>query len=279
LSSAGVLSGTPTTAGTNSLTIRVSDGASPAQAAATVLTLTVRAQPVVTITAPATANPQDQVTPQSGVTAAVGVPLIATYSLSFTPNAANLPANFNNLGLQFATGGTVTGNITIPPNSTAAVLLPAVQVGTVAGTVTVKLQSLTANGVSVLPSNPVVATIVVGRTAPVIVAGSVKITNITSTGFTVVLNGVSSTRELTSASLTFTAATGATLNGATETVSLTTAATTWFSNAAAGQGVDNGGAFSLTLPFNYSGDPNAIGTVSVTLTNSVGTSAAVSGGR
>jgi hypothetical protein len=38
-----------------------------------------------------------------------------------------------------------------------------------------------------------------------------------------------------------------------------------------------GGAFSLTIPFTISGPASAIQSVSVTLTNSVGTSAPVSG--
>ncbi|HLK62359.1 MAG TPA: Ig-like domain-containing protein [Bryobacteraceae bacterium] len=279
LSSAGVLSGTPTTAGTTSLTIRVQDSANPALATAAVLSLTILGPPSVSISAPSTALTTDQPIPSASLGAPFALPLVGTFSLSFSPNAANLPANYTNPDVKFVGGSTVTGNINFPPNSTAAQLLPAVQVGSVAGTITVKLQTLTANGVSVLPTTQVVATITIARSAPVIVPGSVKITNITSTGFTVVLDGSSNTRDLTSATLTFTAASGATLNGASETVSLTTPANTWFSDAGAGRGVANGGAFSLSIPFNYSGDPNAIGTVSVTLTNSAGTSAAVSGGK
>jgi hypothetical protein len=48
--------------------------------------------------------------------------------------------------------------------------------------------------------------------------------------------------------------------------------TQWF-NTAAGQAA--GGLFSLQIPFGYSGDPNAIGTVTVTLTGSQGASAPV----
>jgi len=208
--------------------------------------------------------------------------LTATFSLSFTPDATvkNLPANFTNAALKFASGGTTSGNVPIPPNSTAPVNLPLVQVGSIAGTVTIRLASLvTAGGQSVLPGSPVVATIVVPGGPPVITPGSVKITNVTASGFSVTLQGSSPTRELTAANLTFTAASGATLNGTTASVSLTTAANAWFADTGTNRGVDNGGAFSLTLPFTYSGDTSAIGTVSVTLTNTAGTSTAVSGGR
>jgi hypothetical protein len=107
----------------------------------------------------------------------------------------------------------------------------------------------------------------------------VKIINLTSAGFSVFLDGTSTPRDLTSANLTFTAASGAQLNGGQTTVPLAGAADGWFPDTAANRGLANGGAFSLTIPFSYSGDTSAIGTVSVTLTNSAGTSTAVSGGR
>jgi hypothetical protein len=120
--------------------------------------------------------------------------------------------------------------------------------------------------------------ITVPRLVPVIVPGSVKITNITASGFQVFLDASSTPRDLTSANFTFTAASGTQLNGTSFTVSLTSTAAPWFDpgNATA---VSNGGAFSLTIPFTFSGDTSAIGSVSVTLTNSVGTSAPQSGGR
>ncbi len=277
LSSAGILSGTPTTAGTTSLTVRVQDSSSPASATAAVLSLTVLPLPSPSISSPTVASTSDQPAPQVTLSPAFTVALTATFTLSFTPNASNLPANYVNPDVKFIGGSTTSAPVNIPANSTAPVTLPAIQVGTVAGTITVKLATLTtSSGQSVLPANLVTASITLGRLAPVIVPGSVKITNITSTGFSVFLDASSTPRDLTSASLTFTAASGTQLNGATETVSLSTPATTWFGST---PGVTNGGAFSVTMQFAYSGDPTAIGTVSVTLTNSVGTSAAVSGGR
>jgi hypothetical protein len=280
LSPAGVLSGTPATAGTSSLTLRVQDSANPNQATAIVVSLTVLALPAPTISVSQPANLTDQPAPQVAVSPAYPLGLAATFSLSFTPNAANLPANYTNPDVKFIGGSTTAGPITIPPNSTAALPLPAIQLGTVAGTITVTLTTLTTlAGQPVLPANPVIATITLRATAPTIVPGSVKIINVTSTGFSVFLDGSSTTRDLTSASVTFTAAAGDQLNGTQFTIPLTAASTAWFSDTGANRGVANGGAFSLTLPFNYSGDTNAIGTVSVTVTNSVGTSPPVSGGR
>ena len=121
--------------------------------------------------------------------------------------------------------------------------------------------------------------ITVPRIAPVIVPGSVKLTGVSGSGFTLFLDGSSTPRDLTSASVTFTPANSTQLNGTQFTVPLTSAATAWFADTGANRGVANGGSFSLTIPFTYAGDLSALGTVSVTLTNSVGTSAAVNGGR
>jgi len=274
----GILSGTPKTAGAFTLTVRVQDGAG--QANATVLTWAVNppAPPIsITVTAPATISDQ----PVPSVTlGAYPVALNGTFRLSFTPNAAGLPANFTNSAVQFVSGG-ITSPLAIPANSTTPVTLPAVQLGTVAGTITVQLTSLTiaSTGQAVpLPTPAPSQTITVPRLAPVIVPGSVKITNITSSGFQVVLDASSTPRDLSGANLVFTAASGTQLSGTqTFTVSLTSVAGPWFdpANAAA---VASGSAFTLTIPFIYSGDTSALGSVSVTLTNSVGTSTAVSGG-
>jgi hypothetical protein len=281
LSPSGVLSGTPTAAtpaGGTSLTIRVQDSSNPSQATAAVLTLTILPLPSVTIS---TTQPTPQVTIPG-----FPDPLVATFALTFTPDASvkGLPSPFTNPDLVFgSTGKATSGNVSIPANSTAGIPVDStgVQLGSIAGVVTVTLASLTdqrTGQVLPLPSPVPSATITIKPSAPVIT--SVKITNITSSGFQVVVDATTTTRDLTSISLTFTAASGDTLNGSQQTVSLTSASTAWFAatgNASLGKG--NVGAVSVTVSFPYNGDPNAIGTVSVTLTNSVGTSPAVSGGR
>ncbi len=281
LSPAGVLSGTPTAAtpaGGTSLTIRVQDSSNPNQATATVLTITVLPQPSVTIST-------TQTIPQVSIPGFPD-PLQATFTLSFTPDASvkGLPNPFTNPDLVFGSTGTATSSkVSIPANSTAGIPVDTVgvQLGSVAGVVTVTLTSLTdqRTGQTLPLLSPVPsAVITIKPSAPVIT--SVKITNITSSGFQVVVDATTTTRDLTSVSLTFTAASGDTLTGSTQTVSLTSASTAWFvasGNASLGKG--NVGAVSVTLTFPYTGDPTAIGTVSVTLSNSVGTSPAVSGGR
>jgi hypothetical protein len=145
--------------------------------------------------------------------------------------------------------------------------VPTVDPGTVAGQVTV---ALTVGDENVAPS-----TITVAPSAPIIEANSVQITNVTATGFDVELVATSTTRELTNATFTFTAASGAQISSAsTFTVDVSTLLSQWFSSAS---GLTYGGAFTLTLPFTLSGPASGIQSVSVTLSNSIGTSAPVSG--
>jgi hypothetical protein len=86
----------------------------------------------------------------------------------------------------------------------------------------------------------------------------------------------STSRDLTAASLTFTAASGAQLNGTKFTVQLSDIAGAWFGDVTS---LSAGGAFEVQIPFTFSGDTSAIGAVSVTLTNSAGTSSPISGVR
>ncbi len=205
--------------------------------------------------------------------------LNGTLTLSFTPdpNLMGLPANYSDPAMQFAAGGT-TLTFTVAAGS-AAVTLPqngAFQQGTVAGVITVTLTQLTEGGVSVLPSPAPSKSVTVAMAAPVISSGSVEITGLTSTGFNVQVTAHSNSRDLSAATITFQAAGGGQLTGTTSfTISLSSVAPAWFSSTT---GLQNGGTFKLVVPFSYSGDTSALGGVSVTLTNSIGASSAVSGG-
>jgi hypothetical protein len=96
----------------------------------------------------------------------------------------------------------------------------------------------------------------------------------TSSGFQVVITGYSNTREASQAVLQFTPASGQTLQTTSLTVSLTDATAQWFPNS---QSYPYGGTFTLTLPFNVtSGSASAIGSISVQLVNSQGTSTSAS---
>jgi len=139
------------------------------------------------------------------------------------------------------------------------------QVGTVAGTVTL---SVTVDGDNAVA--PVPKSINIDRLPPVITSLSVSRTG---TGFNVVVVGYSTPRSLQSAKFTFTPTPGSTLSGTRQTLELTDPATSWYESDAAKQ---IGSKFTMTVPFTFQGDASALGSVSVTLTNKIGTSEAKS---
>src|SRR5205085_11217132 len=110
--------------------------------------------------------------------------LQGTVQLGFTPSVSGLPAGYADPAVQFAAGGR-TLNFTVPARATSVSPIAGgtIQQGTVAGTLTVTLTSLTSGGVSVLPSTPVTASAVILPLPPVITPNSVQITNLTASGF------------------------------------------------------------------------------------------------
>ncbi len=288
LSSGGLLSGTPTAAGSFPFTVTLTDSAKGTKTQSYTLTVGVPTAPPVTIQPSQTQS--NSITDQPTVSATLGssypLPLTGTLTLSFKPSASGLPATYTPPDLQFASGG-LTATVNIAANTTT-VNLPAnegIQLGSVAGTVTVSMTALVATlpggGTQplALPNPAPIATITIQAEKPVI-TGSVTLNNNTSTGFTLeVMEAVSNTRDLVSATLTFNAAAGATLTGTTSfTVPLNSGATptstAWFTSA---PGQAAGGAFDLQIPFTFSGSPSAIGSVSVVLTNSAGASTPAAG--
>lgn len=277
----GTITGTPPAPNSYSVAVRVTDVASKTAQQTFTITVSLPQLPTISLTSTPVTAPTDQ--PRISLKFSDGYPLdlIGRISLSFTPNAAGLPAGYIDPAVQFAGGGRTLA-VSIPRNATD-VSLPnngAFALGTVAGTVTVALDQLqmSSGGTVPLPANAPSTSSTVPRAAPVITANSVRITNVTSTGFTIDIGSAySTTRDLTdNAVVTFTPAAGAQLDGTRFTMALATPSANWFSSTA---GRDQGSRFSVQIPFSYSGDTSAVGTVSVTLENSAGTSAAVSGGK
>lgn len=235
--------------------------------------------PAITLTGlQSTSQPTQQV--QVGIQLASATPaaLTGTLQLSFSTTAAGLPAGYMDPALQFASGGT-TLNFTIPAGSTSVSPLSGgtIQQGTVEGTVTVTLTSLNSGGTNLLPSSPVTSNLIIPALPPVITAGSAQITNFTSTGFDVVVTGYSTTRDMTSASFSFNAASGTSFTGATTfSVPVSSVFATWFSSQA---GQANGSMFLMTVPFTISGNADVLQSVTVTLENSAGISASASASR
>ena len=241
------------------LQVAVSDPGIPAVSAAQTLTVT-PATPAVTLTGPVTTTPASQPTVSFAITNPYPVPLTASFNLLFAP--AVTPA-VDDPAIQFANGGR-NFTFTVPANS---VTTPAIQLqaGTVAGTITVPL-TLTAEGVDVTPADLAPVTIVVPKAIP-----TVSTTTLTRNGtqLSVAIHGFSNTREVTTATFHFAAAAGATINTPDVTAAVGPLFTTWFDSTTS---VAYGSTFTYTQVFDVSDDAANIGSVQVTLTNSVGVS-------
>lgn len=183
-------------------------------------------------------------------------------NLVFVPDAIH---GADDSSVRFGNGARVI-EFTIAPNSTQVVIPAAaltVASGTLAGTIRVdsslEFAGLTAAG----PSRSVT----LARRAPVI--SSVRLTR-SGSSIELRIEGFTSSRRLTEARVTFTAAAGVDLTTNSQvTVNVQAAIQAWFANAAAGQ---FGGQFALVLPFTVSGDAANISSVSVVIVNEDGSS-------
>jgi len=268
LSSSGLLSGTPTATGTFSFTVSVTDSKQVTVTQPYKLTINAAPLPTPTVTGVGSTAPPDE-QPVISVELAQTYPtdLTGTMTLTFAPAAGGV----DDPAIQFSTGGR-TVNFTIPNGQTTAVF-PAATIslgtGTVAGTITLTLQ-FEADGQNVTPQPAPTQVITIAPQAPVITN---VVASTTSGGIEVDVTGFSNTRDMTSATFTFQAAAGTTLTSPTVTITVNQLFSTWYSNAASAQ---YGSQFTFAQPFNISGNASGITSVSVTLTNSIGTSTAMS---
>ena len=263
-SSGGAITGTPTAVGSFTVTATVTDSAGSTASTSLSWTIGLPAAPPLTLSGlPASANPGTQSTLQVSLGNAYPVDVAVGLTLTFTPTTGG-----DDPAVQFSTGGR-SATITVPAGQTAGATSVGVQTGTVAGTVTITAQ-LTAAGQNVTPTPAPSRTIQIPATAPVITSVTAASN---STGFTVTVVGYSSTRDVASAVFTFTPASGANLTTGQVTVPVGPVFSAWYQSAAS---APYGSQFTLTQPFTVNGNLQAVASVSVTLTNSVGTSAASS---
>jgi large repetitive protein len=257
--STGVVSGTPTAAGSSTFSVSATPE-TRAQVGTPVIqayTIVISAAPSVTISVPSIGVAATQ--PSATVTLSGTYPLdiTGTMTLSFSP-ISGIPQN--SYDAKFGTGGT-TAQFTIPAGSTSA-SVPVI-IGTVAGTITI-------NTTTSLASTPIVSTIPVNSTVPVITG--VTPGAATSGAFSISVTGRSTPRNMTSALFHFTSPTGTTPASADITVPLTSAFTTWYGSSAS---FPFGSTFTMTVQFSFTGPAGLTvpyTTVTVTLTNSVGAS-------
>ncbi|GAB4414388.1 MAG: hypothetical protein OHK0021_21750 [Bryobacter sp.] len=100
----------------------------------------------------------------------------------------------------------------------------------------------------------------------------------TANGIAVEALAISSVRNLTTGTVSFTLASGVQAGSSLSfpVENLAAQGTAWFSSAA---GRNAGGAFRISIPFSFEGDFANLQGVSLTLSNTEGASATVTGGR
>ncbi len=187
------------------------------------------------------------------------VPLTSEFTLGFTP-ATGLPSDPN---VMFAGGGDTFTSV-IPANSTATPTIQ-FQSGTVAGTITVSLD-LMAGGTDVTPSSVQPLAIQLPFASPGITSVAASASGEV---LTVTVRGFSNTRSVSSARFHFTGAPGHSIGTPDVTIDVSKVFATWYADPASSQ---YGSEFTYTQTFNLSSDAAAVGQVTVTLTNSAGTS-------
>ncbi len=262
--SSGAISGTPTAAGTFNFTVQVTDSANLTASRVETLVTDLPSLPALSVAGiPATLAALQQVAVDLTIASPFPVALTGQLNLTFVP-ANGMP---DDPAVQFSTGGRSV-SFTLAANATDAGFGSsiAIQAGSVAGTIQFSVASLTA-GTAPLPA----------LTAPVfttqVAAGPPVISSVTVTpgasGFSVQVVGLSTTRELVNATVQFVPTAGSTLQTSQSDISLSAAAAAWFQSS---QSSTYGGQFTLTLPFSVVGGPAPLNSLSVVLTNSIGTS-------
>jgi hypothetical protein len=266
--STGQISGTPTVPGVYNFTINIADTRSQISSVPFSQTVTVAGVTIGGITTTSTSGQQLPL----NVTIAnpYSVNVTGTLTLVFTSAVgASDPA------IQFGTGGLIA-NFTIPAGTTQAVFGTQQSVllitGTTAGSIAVTA-ALQAGGASVTPTTAPSITTVIAKSQPVITALALTTSG---TNLVVTVTGYSNTRDMTTGNFQFLAAPGSTLTAAPIAVNLASTFSAWYQSSAS---LNFGSQFTFSVPISFTGSINAIGSVSVTLVNSAGTSAAVTATR
>ena len=223
-------------------------------------TFTVLGTPNVVFSGPATVAPGGQPAIVFQIAQAYSLPIDGLVTVTFAP-ATGLPDDPTIV----LANGTRTMTFSLPAGSTAtpAIML---QSGTTAGAVTVTLQ-LTSNGVPVTTVAPIV--IQVAKAAPIIT--SVALMHGLNQ-VTVVIKGLSSTREMTGAKFTFTPSSGNSFTQASFPLTPSSLFVSWYDTTASDA---FGTAFTYTVIFTLSGSSTTVASVAVDLTNTIGTSPSV----
>jgi len=267
LSPEGLLNGKPDGTGAFFFTVTVTDSSGKSAAGSFILLVILPPTPVVSVSGlKDTIDPAQQ--PSFDVLLSSSYPrdITGTVTLTFEPDAVN-PSD--DPSIQFSSGGRIL-NFTVPAGQTRAAwaAAPALQTGTVAGKIMLKLQYW-ADGQNLTPVFAPFRIFTVARAVPQITG--VQMVK-TSGGLNVLVSGYSTPRAVTEAAFEFTATETGSARTLFVTVDLDAAFTAWYTGAPSAV---YGSAFQYTQPFTVQGNVSAITSVSVTLSNPIGASQAV----
>jgi hypothetical protein len=203
---------------------------------------------------------------------------IYPYDLKGTMTLTFLSDSFvDDPSIVFATGGRSI-NFIIPANTTQAIFTQAsgaalgtlalFQTGTVSGTVSLTVSGLTVAQVDVTPATLPSKGYQIPATPPQLRA--LRVQSFSGSQIVLLISGYSTPRNLSQLSFQFTAASGANLMTTSLNLDVSGEFLTWYDSAASNI---FGSQFTTTVTINITGDPKAITGISVTATNSKGTSA------
>jgi hypothetical protein len=180
--------------------------------------------------------------------------------------------------IQFSTGGR-TINFIVPANTTQAIFLQAsgaslgnlaaFQTGTVSGSVSLTANTLTVAQVDLTPTPPASKSFTIPAGVPQL--RSIRVQSFIGNQIVLVISGYSTPRNLSQLSFQFTGSSGANLTTSSLNLDVSGAFTSWYDSAASDV---FGSQFSVSVTATVTGDPTALQSVSVTATDSQGTSAA-----
>jgi hypothetical protein len=215
--------------------------------------------------------------PAVSLTLASPYPLPLTGTLVLTVNSRSFSVD---PAVQFATGGRTVA-FTVPANSTKAQFPGGseirLQTGTVAATISVAATFATEGGLNITPEAAPAMSFEVAETAPRVL--DIQIDSRTTSGFTIVVTGLSTTRTLKQMDLNFAASSNFNLPNGRFSVSIESASAAWYRSV---ESQAYGSLFTARIPFSLQGLNDSLTlnqvfqSISASLTNEKGQSNSLS---
>lgn len=222
---------------------------------------------------------QPSTQPSVGLTLSQSYPLAVNGTLTLTVSSSTFASDPS---VQFATGGQSVA-FSIPANTTNAIFANGgsaiqLQTGTVAETITVSATFTISGGVSVTPASGTPLVLVVPQLTPTLL--SAQVSSVTATTITVLIEGYSTSRSLSTLNIQLKSLSSAfNLPSTVFSINVSQSAALWYGSSSS---QPYGGEFAISVPFtttlaSTSTLPLATNiAVSATISNSIGTSNSMS---